>query len=74
MKVFGKEHIKMRNEVKYRDGRSVTSCFNIKSTRSSSHSYYSFLVTKDKLYFVLDFLNGGELLKSWAEGALFLRA
>jgi len=58
MKVLQKEHIKKRNEVKH-----VMSEKNV-----MTYAKHPFLVnlhfsfqTRDKLYFVLDYLNGGEL-------------
>jgi serine/threonine protein kinase len=59
MKVLGKEHIKMRNEVKHVMAERNVLLANIHHPFLVS-LHYSFQ-TKDKLYFVLDFLNGGEL-------------
>jgi serine/threonine protein kinase len=59
MKVLGKEHIKMRNEVKHVMAERNVLLSNINHPFLVS-LHYSFQ-TKDKLYFVLDFLNGGEL-------------
>lgn len=59
MKVLGKEHIKMRNEVKHVMAERNVLKSNINHPFLVS-LHYSFQ-TKDKLYFVLDFLNGGEL-------------
>lgn len=59
MKVLGKQQIKKRNEV-----RHVMSERNVLK-QNINHPFlvnlrYSFQ-TKDKLYFVLDYLNGGEV-------------
>jgi serine/threonine protein kinase len=59
MKVLGKEHIKMRNEVKHVMAERNVLKSNINHPFLVS-LHYSFQ-TKDKLYFVLDFLNGGEV-------------
>ncbi|KAI1729789.1 protein kinase domain-containing protein [Ditylenchus destructor] len=59
MKVLGKEHIKMRNEVKHVMAERNVLLTNIHHPFLVS-LHYSFQ-TKEKLYFVLDFLNGGEL-------------
>lgn len=59
MKVLGKEHIKKRNEVKHVMAERNVLLNNIHHPFLVS-LHYSFQ-TKDKLYFVLDFLNGGEL-------------
>lgn len=59
MKVLGKEHIKMRNEVKHIMAERNVLLSNINHPFLVS-LHYSFQ-TKDKLYFVLDFLNGGEV-------------
>jgi serine/threonine protein kinase len=59
MKVLGKEHIKQRNEVKHVMAERNVLKSNIDHPFLVS-LHYSFQ-TKDKLYFVLDFLNGGEL-------------
>uniref|UniRef100_A0A914I8G4 Uncharacterized protein n=1 Tax=Globodera rostochiensis TaxID=31243 RepID=A0A914I8G4_GLORO len=59
MKVLGKEHIKRRNEVKHVMAERNVLLNNIDHPFLVS-LHYSFQ-TRDKLYFVLDFLNGGEL-------------
>ncbi|MFH4974481.1 hypothetical protein AB6A40_001190 [Gnathostoma spinigerum] len=59
MKVMGKEHIKKRNEVKHIMAERNVLISNINHPFLVS-LHYSFQ-TKDKLYFVLDYLNGGEL-------------
>lgn len=59
MKVMGKEHIKRRNEVKHIMAERNVLIKNIEHPFLVS-LHYSFQ-TKDKLYFVLDYLNGGEL-------------
>ncbi|KHN79910.1 Serine/threonine-protein kinase sgk-1 [Toxocara canis] len=59
MKVMGKEHIKKRNEVKHIMAERNVLISNINHPFLVA-LHYSFQ-TKDKLYFVLDYLNGGEL-------------
>ncbi|VDD96915.1 unnamed protein product [Enterobius vermicularis] len=59
MKVMGKEHIRRRNEVKHIMAERNVLIRNIEHPFLVS-LHYSFQ-TKDKLYFVLDYLNGGEL-------------
>uniref|UniRef100_A0A914XNT5 Uncharacterized protein n=1 Tax=Plectus sambesii TaxID=2011161 RepID=A0A914XNT5_9BILA len=59
MKVLGKAHIKKRNEVKHVMSERNVLISNIKHPFLVS-LHYSFQ-TRDKLYFVLDYLNGGEL-------------
>lgn len=62
MKVLGKEHIKQRNEVKHVMAERNVLKSNIDHPFLVS-LHYSFQ-TKDKLYFVLDFLNGGEVQRA----------
>ncbi|KAL3102270.1 hypothetical protein niasHS_003679 [Heterodera schachtii] len=59
MKVLGKEHIKRRKEEKHVMAERNVLLNNIDHPFLVS-LHYSFQ-TRDKLYFVLDFLNGGEL-------------
>lgn len=59
MKVMGKEHIKKRNEVKHIMAERNVLISNMNHPFLVA-LHYSFQ-TKDKLYFVLDYLNGGEL-------------
>uniref|UniRef100_F1L2J9 Serine/threonine-protein kinase sgk-1 n=1 Tax=Ascaris suum TaxID=6253 RepID=F1L2J9_ASCSU len=59
MKVMGKEHIKKRNEVKHIMAERNVLISNVNHPFLVA-LHYSFQ-TKDKLYFVLDYLNGGEL-------------
>jgi serine/threonine protein kinase len=59
MKVLSKAHIKKRNEVKHVMSERNVLILNMKHPFLVS-LHYSFQ-TKDKLYFVLDYLNGGEL-------------
>lgn len=59
MKVLGKAHIKKRNEVKHVMSERNVLISNMKHPFLVS-LHYSFQ-TKDKLYFVLDYLNGGEV-------------
>lgn len=58
-KLNAKEHIKRRNEVKHVMAERNVLLANISHPFLVS-MHYSFQ-TRDKLYFVLDFLNGGEV-------------
>lgn len=60
MKVMGKEHIKKRNEVKHIMAERNVLISNVNHPFLVA-LHYSFQ-TKDKLYFVLDYLNGGEVI------------
>ncbi|GMR60444.1 hypothetical protein PMAYCL1PPCAC_30639 [Pristionchus mayeri] len=59
MKVLSKEHIRKKNEVKHVMAERNVLKMNFKHP-FLVNLYYSFQ-TKDKLYFVLDYVNGGEL-------------
>ncbi|VDN55938.1 unnamed protein product [Dracunculus medinensis] len=59
MKVMGKEQIKLRNEIKHVMAERSVLISNVHHPFLVA-LHYSFQ-TKDKLYFALDYLNGGEL-------------
>jgi len=59
MKVLGKEHIKMRNEQQHIMAERNVLKSNVNHPFLVS-LHFSFQ-TKDKLYFILDYVNGGEL-------------
>ncbi|VDN23172.1 unnamed protein product [Gongylonema pulchrum] len=59
VKVMSKEHIKLRNEVKHIMAERNVLISNVNHPFLVA-LHYSFQ-TKDKLYFVLDYLNGGEV-------------
>lgn len=59
MKVLGKEHIKMRNEQQHIMAERNVLKSNVNHPFLVS-LHFSFQ-TKDKLYFILDYVNGGEV-------------
>lgn len=60
MKVMGKEQIKLRNEIKHVMAERSVLISNVHHPFLVA-LHYSFQ-TKDKLYFALDYLNGGEVI------------